>query len=111
MNRRDLIKLAASQTAMAALPAAVIAPSASAEAENSPAAVTLKNAQFELSLTPSTGLQSKLVHLPTGTLLADGYYSYSFATPVFSEAKQDASSVVLRRDDRNRNSNPASLHG
>ena len=96
MNRRDLIKLAASQTAMAALPSAVIASSASAEAENSPAAVTLKNAQFELSLTPGNGFQSKLVHLPTGTLLADGYYSYSFATPHFSEATQDASSVVLR---------------
>lgn len=96
MNRRDLIKLAASQTAMAALPSAVIASSASAEAENSPAAVTLKNAQFELSLTPRNGFQSKLVHLPTGTLLADGYYSYSFATPHFSEATQDASSVVLR---------------
>lgn len=95
MNRRELIKFAASQTAMAALPSAVIAPSAIAEARKPPAVITLKNAQFELSLAPGAGLQSNLVHLPTGTSLAEGDYSYSFATPVFSDVKQGANSVVL----------------
>ena len=81
MNRRDMMKLAATQTAMVALPAVVVAPSARAESKSAPS--TLKNAQFELSLTPGTGLQCKLVHLPTGTVLADGFYSYSFGTPRF----------------------------
>ncbi len=94
MNRRDLMKLAATQTAMVALPA-VIVPSASAEAKGAHSSVTLKNAQFELTLTPGSGLQCKLVHHPTGTLLADGFYSYSFGTPVFSEVKRDGGSVVL----------------
>lgn len=95
MNRRDLLKLAATQTAMVALPAVMVAPAATAESKSAHANLTLKNAQFELSLMPGTGLQCKLVHLPTGTVLADGFYSYSFGTPVFSEVKKDGGSVVL----------------
>lgn len=95
MNRRDLMKIAATQAAMVALPAVMVAPSASAEASSAHSTVTLENAQFELSLTPGTGLQCKLVHRPTGTLLADGFYSYSFGTPIFSEVKKSGASVVL----------------
>ena len=36
MNRRDMIKLAATQTAMVALPAVVMASSASAESKSAP---------------------------------------------------------------------------
>ena len=93
MNRRDMMKLAATQTAMVALPAVIIAPSARAESKSAPA--TLKNAQFELTLTPGNGLQCRLVHVPSGKVLADGY-SYSFGMPVFSETKKDGSSVVLQ---------------
>jgi hypothetical protein len=96
MNRRDLMKLAASQTAMVALPAVMVAPSASAESKSTHAKVTLKNAQFELSLTPGASLQCKLVHLPTGTVLADGAYSYSFGTPAFTEVKNEGHSVLLQ---------------
>jgi hypothetical protein len=93
MNRRDMIKLAATQTAMVALPAVIVGPSARAQSKNAPS--TLKNAQFELTVTPGAGLQCKLVHVPTGKVLADGY-SYSVGTPVFSEAKKDGSSIVLQ---------------
>ncbi len=70
MNRRDMMKLAATQTAMVALPAVIVAPSARAESKR--ASSTLKNAQFELTVTPGTALQCKLVHVPTGKVLADG---------------------------------------
>jgi hypothetical protein len=92
MNRRDMMKLAATQTAMVALPAVTVAPSARAESMSSPA--TLKNAQFELTLSPGTGLQCKLVHVPSDKVLADGY-SYSFGLPALTAEKVDGSSIVL----------------
>ena len=92
MNRRDMMKLAATQTAMVALPAVIIAPSARAESKS--VSSTLKSPHFELTVTPGTELQCKLVHVPSGKVLADGY-SYSFGTPVFSDAKKDGSSITL----------------
>jgi hypothetical protein len=95
MNRRDLMKLAATQTALVALPA-VVAPSAFGEAKIAHSTVTLKNSQLELTLTAGKGLQSKLTHLPTGTILADGAYSYSFGSPVFSKVEKTGNSVELQ---------------
>jgi hypothetical protein len=92
MNRRDMMKLAATQTAMVALPAVIIAPSARAESKGVPS--ILKSAHFELTVAPGAELQCKLVHVPSGKVLADGY-SYSFGTPAFTEAKKDGSSIVL----------------
>jgi hypothetical protein len=92
MNRRDMMKLAATQTAMVALHAVTVAPSARAESKTS--AATQKNAQFELTLSPGTGLQCKLVHVPSGKVLADGY-SYSFGLPALTAEKVEGSSIVL----------------
>ena len=102
MNRRDLVKLAAVQTAAMALPAAMMAAEGKtgrgAEAKaGSGSATTLKNAQLELTLSAASGLQCKLVHVPSGRVLADGAYSYSFGTPTFSGIKRDGASVVLRK--------------
>ena len=92
MNRRDMMKLAATQTAMVALPAVIVAPSARAESKSAPS--TLKNAQFELSLTPGTGLSASWSMFPRARSLPTAT-TYSFGTPVFSEAKKDGSSIVL----------------
>ena len=91
MNRRDLVKLAAVQTAAMALPMSM----KGAEAKSSRGAVTLKNAQLELTLSAGSGLQCKLVHVPSGRVLADGAYSYSFGTPVFTGVKQEGAAAVL----------------
>ena len=94
MNRRDLMKLAATQTALIAWPATL--PSAAEDTKNGDSTVTLRNSQFELSLTHGTGLLCRLVHSPTGAILADGYYSYSFGQPSFTDAQKDEHSVVFQ---------------
>ncbi len=91
MNRRDLVKLAAVQTAAMALPAAMMA----AEAKAGHDTTTLKNAQLELTVSPGSGLQCKLVHVPTGRVLADGPYSYAFGTPTFTAVKREGASLLL----------------
>lgn len=92
MNRREMIKLVASQTAVIALPAGA---ATKAEAETAGSTVTLRNAQFELSLASGKGLHCRLIHRATGAALADGFYSYSFGDPVFSEAQKRDNSIVL----------------
>ncbi len=91
MNRRELMKLALTQSALAGWP---VAPRAMVEAM--PSAVTLRNSHFELECSLSNGLRCRLVHLETGTILADSAYSYSFGSPVFSEVRQDSSSLVFQ---------------
>jgi hypothetical protein len=99
MNRRELIKIAAAQTAMIALPAGAAAVSSSqdaqAKSDGKAETFTLRNAAFELELTPGAGLQCRMVHRPTGALLADGLYSYSFGTPGFVAAEKSGNSVTL----------------
>lgn len=95
MNRRDLIKLAATQTAVVTMPGVMVAPSARAESRGAHAKLTLRNSQFELSLTPGAELGCRLVHLPTGAILADSY-SYSLGTPAFSAVKNDGPSIVFQ---------------
>src|SRR3954468_2859284 len=93
MNRRDLMKLAAGQIALIALPAVASAPRAS-KANHDASAVTLKNSHFELSLSTGAGMECRLTHLETGARLADGPYSYSFGTPVFTNMQKDDGSVT-----------------
>ncbi len=48
----------------------------------------LGNASFRLSLSPADGLKNtRLTHAPSGLLLADGDYSYSFGRPTFRESR------------------------
>ncbi len=85
------MKLALTQSALAGWP---LAPRAIVEAI--PSAVTLRNSHFELECSLSNGLRCRLVHLETGTILADSAYSYSFGSPVFSDVQQDSSSLVFQ---------------
>jgi hypothetical protein len=100
ITRKDFLKL----SAMAALPVGVplLAASAAAEIPAAPSspgdsrALKLTSEQFALSLTAGNGLQCRLVHVPTGTLLADGPYSYSLGPIAFTGMKQEESSVTLQ---------------
>ena len=46
--------------------------------------ISLSNDHFRLSLTAGDGLKCQLLHIPSGTTLADEMYSYSFGLPSFS---------------------------
>jgi hypothetical protein len=94
MNRRDVMKLAVTQSALVALPAAMA--SAGAQATNTSPAITLRNSQFELVLRPGTGLQCRLVDRRNDTVMADGSYFYSFGAPVFTDVRQEGTNVSLR---------------
>jgi hypothetical protein len=97
MNRRDLVKLGAAQAAMVAVPGGMVLQAAAKTTSSDHAkTVTLSNAQFELSVSVSEKLQCRLVHRPTGTVLAEGVYSYSFGTPVFSQVQKDGNSLLLQ---------------
>ena len=99
MNRRELVKLGAVQAAMVAVPVtgSVVAQAAAKSGSPSNAkTLTLSNTQFALTVTTGAGLECKLVHRPTGAVLADGSYFYSFGTPVFSQVQQAGSSLVLQ---------------
>ena len=91
MNRRELVKLGAVQAAMVAVPVtgSVVAQAAAKSGSSSNAkTLTLSNTQFALTVTTGAGLECKLVHRPTGAVLADGSYFYSFGTPVFSQVNK-----------------------
>jgi hypothetical protein len=95
MNRRELVKLALTQSALAAW-SSKTSQTRNARTENVHAPLTLQNAYFELELEPVSGLRCKLVHRARGVSLADGFYSYSFGTPVFADIRQEGATVVLR---------------
>ena len=98
MNRRELMKLAATQTAVMACSMAPAASPAFAQTSESKS-VTLKNAHLELSLSCGPGLQCRLAHRPTGTVLAEGPYSYSIAGLVFTDVQQEGQSVEAQGSD------------
>jgi hypothetical protein len=93
VNRRELVKLALTQSALAAWSSKT---PVNAQTKNVHAPLTLQNAYFELQLEPGSGLRCKLVDRFTGASLADGFYSYSFGLPVFADVREDAASVLLR---------------
>ena len=59
--------------------------------------MTLGNAQWQLGIMAGPGLQAELVHKPSGIVLAEGDYSYSFGTPSFARAvRTDGSPRIVR---------------
>ncbi len=96
--------MAAAPATLAAVPIGAIVSASLAHADMPDASVpsgrtiTLSNDQFSLSLTAGHGLQCRLTHIPSNTLLADGPYSYSIAPIVFTEVERHESSVSLRGD-------------
>ncbi len=92
MTRRDLVGPAGGP--IAATLAAPASPAGAAGPLTS--AIELANRQFRLRLTPGDGLQCHLLHVPSGSVLADGAYGYSFGNPTFDELRNDAGSAVLR---------------
>jgi hypothetical protein len=88
-----MMKLALAQSALAAVPSKTLA---HAQTRNVHAPLTLGNAYFELKLEPDAGLRCKLMHRATGMSLADGFYSYSFGTPVLADVRQEGAIVLLR---------------
>jgi hypothetical protein len=93
MNRRELVKLALTQSAIAAWPSKT---PVNAQTRNVHAPLILQNAHFELRLELGTGLYCKLAHRATGVSLADGLYSYSFGMPVFADVRDEGATVLLR---------------
>jgi hypothetical protein len=51
---------------------------------------------MELRLAVDGGLYCKLVHQPSGAVLADGFYSYSFRTPAFMDVQEENGDMVVR---------------
>lgn len=70
--------------------------------------VKLINQQFQLTLTPEDGLQCHLLHVPSGTVLANGSYSYLFGKPAFTDVTCTAGAVVLNGETGTRS--PSSSH-
>ncbi|MFH1007438.1 MAG: hypothetical protein V1800_08055 [Candidatus Latescibacterota bacterium] len=58
---------------------------------------TFGNAQFQLTLANRAGLEVKLHHPPSGLVLADGAYSYSFGAPIFERiaTKQEGDTTTI----------------
>ena len=97
LNRKDFIQsLAFSGGSLLAFPPGTLASNALAVSSSGSSASTLKNQQFELSLHPGKELICRLIHVPSGTVLADGPYSYTFGTPAFKVTAHDASSLTLK---------------
>ena len=92
MKRRDLVKLAAAPLAVAGLPVIL---TAAANTATGSSAAKLATRELQLSLTAGHGLQCRLVHLPSGLVLAAGAYSYSFGNPLFREIHSDPQTIVL----------------
>jgi hypothetical protein len=53
------------------------------------------NTAFSLSLEAGEGLRAQLRHTPTGLVLADGEYSYSFGSPRFTVRRATAGKLTL----------------
>jgi len=53
------------------------------------------NAAFSFSVETGAGLRVRLRHTPSGILLADGLYSYSFGDPQFSAPRATSGTVTL----------------
>ena len=96
MTRKEFLKLAVAPTTMIALPAGV-----AMAAQTGDKTFTLSNPAFRLELTAGKGLMARITHLPSSAVLADGLYSYSFGTPVFTNVTASGHGVVLTGDTGN----------
>jgi len=96
LNRKDFLQsLALGGSSLLAQTA--IMPAANDELSSEIKTMTLKSDQFELILQAGKdAIACRLQHLPSGTLLADGPYSYSFGNPSFIVVSQDASLVTFK---------------
>jgi hypothetical protein len=96
LNRKDFLQtLALGGGSLLASRSAVDAQAAQMTTMKPPE-VTLKNDHFELFLGAVQGFNVHLKHVPSGTVLADYPYSYSFDTPVFALVSQDANSATFK---------------
>ncbi len=92
MTRKTFLKTAAVFSASAlSLDVGVAQPQYEPPGKGAPARspVTIGNTQWQLTLRPGPGLKAEMVHTPSGIVLAEGDYSYSFGTPSFGEATID----------------------
>ena len=97
ITRRRFFGQASLLTAVAGLSAA---PEVGRAASEEWAGGEVGNAAFRLTLSPRTGLQkSRLLHVPSGLILADADYSYSFGRPNFTASRlvqgEDGATVIL----------------
>src|SRR6185295_18833111 len=62
-----------------------------------PSGATIKNAEFQLTLTPRPNLRLSLIHASSGMVLADGPYSYSFGQPQFDRisTRKDGGATII----------------
>jgi hypothetical protein len=106
MTRKEFLKIAAGPTALVAMPtaAAITATSANADGPDAsapaqiPHTFKLEKGSLRFSLTMGNGLQAKLVHTPTNTVLADGPYSYSLGPLKFAGMRLDDNSAPPNSD-------------
>jgi len=106
MTRKEFLKIAVGPTALATIPAGAMVAASTVSADTpeipassvTPKAITLAGGQFSLLLTAGQGLQCRLTHVPSNTLLADGPYSYSLGPIIFTNVEQHGSSVMLQGD-------------
>jgi hypothetical protein len=84
ISRRSFL---GSASAVSALGVSTASPGNGDEASPTWPGGTIENAAFRLSLAPRVGLpKTQITHLPSGLLLADADYHYSFGPPEFSES-------------------------
>ncbi len=89
MSRRKFFAGAGAITTLAALPAR--SAGEGAQGLEWPAG-NIENPSFHLSLSPRDGLKNtRLLHVPSGLILADADYSYSFGSPTFRESRMTKS--------------------
>ena len=89
MSRRKFFAGAGAITTLAALPAR--SAGEGAQGLEWPAG-NIENPSFRLSLSPRDGLKNtRLLHVPSGLILADADYSYSFGSPTFRESRMTKS--------------------
>lgn len=93
MRRRDLMKFVLAQPVLTDWPA--VLESSGGHLSDEPSGAILRNSHFQLTYSFSGGLQLRLTHLETGSILANGSYFYSFGRPRFSSVTRDLSSLVL----------------
>src|ERR1700744_6479112 len=96
MNRRELVKLGAAQAAFVAVSGGSVERATAKTANfDDEKTVVLRSAQLELSVNPKEKLWCRLLHRPTGKVLADGIYSYSFGSPVLSNVRSEGDSLLI----------------
>jgi hypothetical protein len=95
INRKDFLKYAVMAGAYPAVDLRAQAQVGSNLKTTEPQKITLANKDLRLSISVGLALKCQLIHIPFGTVLADGDYSYSFGEPVFSVLLVERSSVSV----------------